>query len=197
MFVSDNKTFDKTTIDYLENFFIKAFNNSTYILENSVITGKTTQTNYFEESRYINAAKHIEFLLLSNGIKIDSVVENLETNENSTYFQDKQGKAKLCIIDGKYILKKGSKLKTLEHLNSLISTKNKSSTNNSIKLRIKTIKQLIDNDNVYREGENLITKVDITYTSPSQAGGLVCGSNVNGWDFWLGLNELREKEYSN
>ncbi len=193
MFVSDNGTFDKTMIDYLENYFINSFNNSTYIIKNEIIKQKTTHTNEFETVRYYNSAKQIEFLLLCNGVSIESTV-NEDKKEERVYFKDKNNRARLYVEDGKFILASNSKLQTKEYF---MEKKNKTDGKYSkiIYERFeKTIIQLVQSKKVNKVENYLLTNQDISFNKPSQVASLVSGSIVGGWGFWQGLEKCREAE---
>ncbi len=193
MFVSDNGTFDKTTIDYLENYFIKSFKNSSYILENEIIKNKETHTNDFETVRYYNSAKQIEFLLLCNGVSTDGIVEEEKITEEKHYFEDKDKRAKLYVEDGKFILVKGSKIHTKEYFIERKKTAGEYSKVTYERFE-KTISQLIDTEKVDKIDDYLLTNQDISFDKPSRVASLVSGTITGGWMFWQGLNKLREKE---
>ncbi len=201
MFVTDNNTFDKTSIDYLENHFIKKFNQSEYTLENALVMDKTTHTNDFETVRYKNLSKHIERLLLCNGIKIENKTElekrvGLKNNNiTSHHFKNKKGTASIVLLDGSFILKEGSELREPEELKQIMSKNNSSENTNYMKNNtIKKIEQLIECGMAKRENGKIVTKEDIIFGSPSGPARLITGNPDNGWDYWVGLSEFRDKE---
>ncbi len=193
MFVSDNGTFDKTTIDYLENYFIKSFSGSKYILENKQAKEKETHTNDFETVRYYNSAKQIEFLLMCNGINIESGIKN-NNIKNKRYFIDNKNKAKLYVEDGKYILGQGSIIKTEEYFKQKISEAKGRDVVKQYERFKKTVLQLKKANSLIKKDNYYLTNKDFWFDSPSRPASLVSGNPSNGWEFWQGLNKIREKE---
>ena len=68
MVVSDNNSFDKSAIDYLEYHFIHKFKNTVYKLENIDNRNTKPLVNVFQKSTYDNYCNQIEFMLEANGI---------------------------------------------------------------------------------------------------------------------------------
>lgn len=107
MVVSDNNSFDKSAIDYLEYHFIHKFKNTVYKLEN--IDNRNTQplVNVFQKSTYDNYCNQIEFMLEANGI--DFLEKKNSKEKDFQFFEASKGiKSKLYVKDDVFFLTKDS-----------------------------------------------------------------------------------------
>ena len=68
LFVTDNNSFDKLSIDYLEYYFIQAFSKTQYSLENRDMRTVAPNVNVFNQSTLNSFASHIQFLLEALGV---------------------------------------------------------------------------------------------------------------------------------
>lgn len=189
LFVTDNNSFDRLSIDFLEHHFIQEFSKTEYILENRDLRSTKPIMSIFQEATLNSFANHLEFLLEALGISLQTTNESIETIIH--YFAAPAGiNARLCLKDGKYKLA----------ANSIITKPAESSrdwsddgkfysryTNHFHKLVASGSAELINNQ------EAKLLK-DVEFTSPSTPAALCSGHSKNGWKFWVGLKELREKE---
>lgn len=191
MVVSDNNSFDKSAIDYLEYHFIHKFKNTVYKLEN--IDNRNTQpiVNVFQKSTYDNYCNQIEFMLEANGI--DFLEKKNSKEKDFQFFEASKGiKSKLYVKDDVFFLAKDS----------------------IISMPIETSKDWNDDGRFYRNHSSRFNELlvdgkakllesnlskailleDIPFKSPSAAAEITSGYAENGWLFWKGLDEIRKIE---
>lgn len=191
LFVTDNNSFDKLSIDYLEYYFIQAFTKTQYSLENYDLRPTMPNVNIFNLSTLNSFATQIQFLLEAMGISFkpalltDELVQELEQfNAKSPH------EASLRIQDGKFILQSLSIIKK-----PLERTKDWSDRGNFYQRFSKRYSQLIDAGKAEEiDGISARLLEDIEFTSPSTPAALCSGHSQNGWMFWVGLNEKRLNE---
>lgn len=182
MFVTDNNSFDKLTIDYLEYVFIKKFKKSSYTLANRDSREKEPNCSIFAKASIASYIDQIDFLLSTEGVVLK---EGLEKNEElKLYFPSNKYIGKLYVKDGKFVLCAGSvitrpKEASKEYKNSVYF----SCTN--------LIDGYLRDGKVQEENGQIITLVDLSFKSPTRPAVLMCGYNMNGWTFFKGLDELR------
>lgn len=189
MFVTDNNSFDKLSIDYLEYYFIQRFEKTEYILENRDLRFVVPNSNIFTLSTLNTFAKQIEFLLESIGISLTA--PDIEETIPSQVFQGPSPyKASIYLKDGKFILRKGSEIKK-----PIESSKEWNDGGKFYRRYMSHFENYVESGQAkLLEGKgSAILLHDIEFTSPSKPADLCTGSSNNGWEFWKGLKEKREK----
>ncbi|WDV46791.1 GIY-YIG nuclease family protein [Clostridiaceae bacterium M8S5] len=182
MFVTDNNSFDKLTIDYLEYEFINKFKKSSYSLRNKDLRERRPNISVFDEARLNSFIHQIEFLLRAEGINIDTRKE--KTNETKYYYPSKTYNAKLFVKDGRFVLEKGSNIKRPNETSKEWKDNFYGRYNN-------TIDRYLAEGKAIEDDGQIVTCVNLEFKKPSQPAELVSGTSQNGWTFFRGLNELR------
>ena len=180
MFVTENNSFDKMTIDYLEWKFIKIFKVSSFLLENKDLRTKMPNISIYDQPGMDSYVNQILFLLSIEGIsaKIEKRdPKHVTFRPKSKSYSDIDT---LIIIDGKYYLAEGSSVRRVE------KNYNKNITNRIDLLRA--------NDKIVLKNGQLVAKQDILCKSPSGVAELITGAPTNGWAFFKDLEALRNKE---
>lgn len=186
LFVTDNNSFDKFSIDFLEYHFIHEFAKTQYTLENRDLRSVEPNLNIFNRSTLQAFAQQIEFLLKALGISFQPT--NIESIEHIEYFHSPQPyRASIYLQDGKFILQKGSIIKQ-----PVPSSKSWSDGGRFYTRYMRHFQDLIDSEQAKRINENSAQLLhDIEFTSPSTPADLCSGRSNNGWKFWIGLQEKR------
>ncbi len=186
LFVTDNNSFDKLAIDYMEYDFIKKLKKSSYILMNKDLRTTEPIVSIYDKPYLLSFIDQIEFLLNAEGVVLDTFkVDNMI---DYYYPKSSKFKAKLFVKDGKFVLEKGSVLKR-----PVESSKNWKSD------RFYNKNNLII-DNYLRDGKveevdgQIVLTVNMPYDSPSKPASLITGLATNGWKFFRNLNELRKMD---
>lgn len=191
MIVSDNNSFDKSAIDYLEYHFVQKFKNTVFKLENVDGRNKEPQVDIFTRTTYNNYCNQIAFLLEANGIDFLDKKSNKE--KDFQYFDAGKGvKAKLYVKDDVFYVCKDSVITLPNESTKLWSDDGKfySKLTNKFNQMIEEEKaKLKENDST-----KAILLVNIPFKSPSSAAELCSGSSENGWQFWKGLSSIRKNE---
>ncbi len=179
MFITENNSFDKMTIDYLEWKFIQIFKESDYVLDNKDLRIKKPNISIYDQPVLDSYVEQIIFLLSIEGI--NKKINKKEIIQNKFYPSSKTYKhiATLIISDGKFYLAESSIIRRIDK-----------SYNKSITKRIDT---LIMQNKIQKNGEKLVAKQDILCKSPSGVAELITGASSNGWLFFEGLDELRNQ----
>jgi hypothetical protein len=192
LFVTDNNSFDKLSIDFLEYYFIQAFAKTQYSLENYDLRTVAPNVNVFNKSTLSSFALQIQFLLEAMGISFNpaSISEPIE-GDNKEIFKAKQPfNASIMLRDGKFILMANSEIKMPQD-----RTKEWSDGGTFYNRTLKKYKQLIDAGKAIIIDETTAKLIDdVEYKSPSTPAELCTGLSQNGWVFWKGLDELRNKQ---
>ncbi|OCA86007.1 hypothetical protein A8F94_14270 [Bacillus sp. FJAT-27225] len=192
LFVTDNNSFDKLSIDYLEYYFIQAFSSTQYSLENRDLRTVAPNVNVFNKSTLTSFALQIQFLLEAMGISFNPASADREEEElhNEIFEAKPLFNASIALRDGKYILLANSEIKMPEE-----RTKEWSNEGAFYKRALKKYKQLIEAGKAIKIDETTAKLIDdVEYTSPSAPAELCSGVSQNGWVFWKGLDELRKKQ---
>lgn len=191
LFVTDNNSFDKLSIDYLEYYFIQAFAKTQYSLENHDLRTIAPNVNVFNLSTLNSFASQTQFLLEAMGISFEpSTSTNEEISEVESFQARSPHQASIKLQDGRFILQTNSIIKApLDH------TKKWSDGGNFHKRLQRRYTQLIESGKAVKIDEMTAKLVDnVEFTSPSTPAELCTGRAQNGWLFWLGLDEKRKKE---
>jgi hypothetical protein len=185
MFVTDNNSFDKLTIDYLEYKFIEKFKKSSFSLINKDMREKKPNISVFDEARLHSFIDQIEFLLKAEGINID--VKKDDSIDIKYYYPSKTFNAKLFVQDGRFILEKGS----------LIRRPNETSKewkDNFYERYNAIIDKYLSEGKANAQNGTIVTLVNLEFKRPSKPAELVSGTSQNGWVFFRELNELRQSD---
>lgn len=189
MFITENNTWDKTVIDYLEYRLINIFNKSKYTLENVDLRKKEPVLDIFQQAKMTELEKEILFLLACNGI--DATAVNKEDKSIKIYNATKGNNAQLIYVDGDFILLSGSELK--RPIDSSKDWKNK----NFYYSKNKAIDILLDNGKAVQQDTKIILNSDVAYTNPSLPASLTSGYTENGYTYWENLYEIRDDGVDN
>lgn len=185
LFVTDNNSFDKLSIDYLEYEFIQRFKRSSYVLTNRDLRLNKPNVSVYDIPNLESFINQIEFLL--NAERID-FGETANSKEQIQYFLPPiKHNAKLFIQDGKFILSAGSEIKRPPE-----STKEWKDKNHYIRGN-EVVNSYIENEKVKEVDGRLITQVNLAFKSPSAPANLITGLSENGWKFFKGLEDIRSK----
>lgn len=185
LFITENNSWDKTVIDYLEYKLINIFNESKYTLINKDLRMKEPVLDIFQQAKMKDLVGEILFLLASNGIESENTI--IEKKYNKKY-NNPTKTAKIAYYNGEFILLKNSEIKR-----PVESSKDWQSSNFH-KNGNKKIDNYIEAGKIIEENGKLLLTSDIAFKSPSGAGKLVTGYFVNGYEYWKGLNEIRQGE---
>lgn len=183
MFVTDNNSFDKLTIDYLEYKFLGKFKKSSFSLMNKDLREKEPNINVFDIERLNSFINQIEFLLRAEGISIDIIKR--DTKHLNYFYPPDSFKAKLFIKDGLFVLEKGSAIKRPNE------TSKQWKDNFYVRYNSIIDKYLEEEKIVINNGE-MVTCVDLEFSRPSKPAELISGTSQNGWMFFKGLDGLRK-----
>ncbi len=185
MFVTDNNSFNRLTIDYLEYYFINKVKSSKgYNLNNIDERHKKPVISIFNEANLDSIIEQILFLLQCEGINLTD--NDVSTTDLVYYQASRDFNAKLYVKGGKFYLRKGSELKRPPE--STKQWKNKVHYNRYNKL----IDDYIQNGKVTESKGQIVCDVDLEFKAPSKAADLVSGMAENGWQFFKGLDDLRK-----
>lgn len=183
LFVTDNSSFDKLSIDYLEYDFIQKFKESSYVLTNKDLRPNKPNISIYDLPNLEAFIDQIVFLLSAEGVDIDEVKEVPSTVKY--YYPSNKHKAKLFIQDGKFVLAVGSEVKRPPESTREWKDSRHFGRGNEI------MDGYIENEKVKEIDGKLITQVNIAFKSPSAPADLVTGLSENGWRFFKGLEAIR------
>lgn len=183
LFVTDNNSFDKLSIDYLEYDFIQKFKKSSYVITNKDLRQNRPNISVYDLPNLEAFIAQIEFLLSAEGVDID------EANEVSLdvkyYHPSDKYNAKLFVQDGKFVLVADSEVRRPPESTKSWKDQRHYSRGNEI------IDSYIENEKVKEIDGKLITQTNIAFKSPSAPADLVTGRSENGWKFFKGLENIR------
>lgn len=184
LFVTDNSSFDKLSIDYLEYEFIQKFKKSSYILTNKDLRTNAPNISVYDKPNLNSFISQIEFLLSAEGVDIDNN-KQVEKEEVKYYYPSANHDAKLFIREGRFVLAAGSEVKRPAE-----STKDWKNKNHYVRGN-RIIDDYIVDEKVKEIAGKYITQVNLSFKTPSAPADLVTGLSKNGWEFFKGLDELR------
>jgi hypothetical protein len=185
MFVSDNNSFDKLVIDYLEYAFIKKFQKSSYILTNVDPRGTEPIISVYDKPTINMYIDQIEFLLRAEGVSFITV-ENIKPKKDNVYFPQGKYHAQLIVSDGKFILLSGSEIKRPIESSKDWADKGKFYTRQNT-----IINEYLEDGKISPSGDTFILNINIAFKSPSAPACLISGRAENGWDFFKNLEKIR------
>lgn len=184
LFVTDNNSFDKLTIDYMEYEFIKRFKKSNFTLMNKDPRTNEPNVSMYDKPNILSYIKQIEFLLSAEGVSIDPVPSSL-INEKFYYPKNREYKSRIFVKDGQFVLTKDSELRRPVTSSEFWKTGNFYTRYNSV------IDSYIEDGKVIEEDGILKAVINLSFNSPSRVAELVSGRSTNGWSFFEGLKELQ------
>ncbi|MBB5336262.1 GIY-YIG nuclease family protein [Pectinatus brassicae] len=183
LFVTDNNSFDKLSIDYLEYKFIQKFKKSSYILTNKDLRINKPNISTYDRPNLETFIEQIEFLLNAEGIAFDEKLVSVK--QIKYYYPSAKHNAKLFVKDGKFILAAGSEIKRPAETTKNWKDKKHFPRGNSI------IDSYVENEKAKIIDGKIITQINLAFKSPSAPADLITGLSENGWKFFKGLEELR------
>lgn len=189
LLVTDNNSFDKLSIDYLEYYFIQAFSKTQYSLENQDLRKLAPNVNMFNLSTLNSYASQIQFLLEAMGVSFKPSTNIEVENQDDEIFQARsQHQASIRLQDGKYILQANSIIKApLDH------TKDWKDGGVFYQRSKRRYDQFVESGKAIKVDEHTAKLIDdLEFNSPSTPAILCSGRAENGWVFWEGLNEKRK-----
>lgn len=186
LLITENNSWDKTVIDYLEYKLINIFNESKYTLINKDLRIKEPVLDIFQQAKMKDLVDEILFLLASNGI--DTAPSTTITKNQKIYQASNGNNAKLIYNNGEFILLKDSEVKR--------PTESSKEWQSDAFFRNgnEKIDKLLESGKIIERDDKYIVTSDIAFKSPSGAGKFVSGYSVNGYRFWKGLDEIRQGE---
>lgn len=187
LFVTDNNSFDKLSIDYLEYDFIQKFKTSSYVLTNRDLRPNKPNISVYDLPNLDAFITQIVFLLSAEGVDIDEPSE--DKGKIKYYKASRNHNARLFVQDGKFILSSGSELKRPPESAKDWKDNRHYHRDNDL------IDGYLTNEKVKEENGKYITQVNIAFKSPSAAADLVTGHSENGWKFFKGLEDIRKENH--
>jgi len=184
LFVTDNNSFDKLTIDYMEYEFIKRFKKSSFTLMNKDPRTNEPNISMYDKPNILAYINQIEFLLSAEGVSIDTISTE-QLNERFYYPKNKNYRSRIFVKDGQFVLAKNSELRR-----PVDSSKNWK-TGTFFNRYNNMIDNYIEDGKVIEENGVLRTVINMSFDSPSRVAELISGQSTNGWLFFDELNELR------
>lgn len=185
LFTTDNNSFNRNYIDYLEYFFIRKF------IDNSELIISNTDKRVNEPTVSLNVktiahqfAEQIEFLLASEGLNINPI--SVKETIDKVYEAQSTFDARIFFDGQKFILLSGSEVNRPKE-----TTKNWKDGKHYKRFN-QLIDQYIEDGKLQLSNGKIVAITDIPFDSPSTAANVVSGRSENGWLFFKGLNELRE-----
>ncbi|KKB42084.1 GIY-YIG nuclease family protein [Bacillus thermotolerans] len=189
LFVTDNNSFDKLSIDFLEYYFIQEFAKTQYNLENHDMRAVEPNLNVFNRSTLMAFAHHIEFLLEALGISLQPMVTT-PREESHCFEAPFPYQARICLQDGKFVLKQGSIIRK-----PIPSSKSWSDNGRFHDRYLRHFQNFVDSEQATEVSDNAAQLLhDIEFTSPSTPADLCTGRSNNGWKFWIGLETKRKAD---
>lgn len=184
LFVTDNNSFDKLTIDYMEYEFIKRFKKSSFTLMNKDPRTNEPNISMYDKPNILAYIKQIEFLLSAEGISVDILPATLLIDK-LYYPRNRSYKASIFVKDGQFNLTKDSELRRPVKSSEFWKTGNFFSRYNDI------IDSYIEDGKIIEKDGILRAAFNISFNSPSRVAELVSGQSTNGWHFFEELKELQ------
>lgn len=209
IFVSDNNTFDANSIDYMEYYFINyLLTSESYRLENTDMRRREPNISYIDKSIYSELIRKIAFLLETEGVYFDEEIpkrfkesESAE-KEVGQEISDDQADVKYYIpvspaYEGAKVFYDKINDKFVVESGSIINIPNE-----SLKARIADSESFyILAMSRYNQHKNKISEIDekhaeltgrIGFSTPTGAANFIAANKMNGWNFFDGIQELRD-----
>ena len=186
MFVSDNNAFDTNAIDYMEYYFIqKVVSAGVYMVENKDERKKEPNVSIYDKPAYDQYVAQIEFLLQIEGVRLTLPVKKIA--EKYYKLRGKGPSAQAYFQEGKFYLEVGSIIRpSATKSESMKSIMDRRKQQIAQLLAEKKIAPSKDDDRCYE------VLYPLSFKSPSTMAVFVLGRSANGWDEFVGIEELRD-----
>ena len=186
MFVSDNNAFDTNAIDYMEYYFIqKVVSAGVYVVENKDERKKKPNVSIYDQPAYDQYITQIEFLLQIEGVRLTLPAKKIA--EKYYKLRGKGPSAQAYFQEGKFYLEVGSIIRPSatksESMKSIIDRRKQQIAQLLAEKKIAPSK---DDDRCYE------VLYPLSFKSPSTMAVFVLGRSANGWDEFVGIEELRD-----
>lgn len=186
MFVSDNNAFDTNAIDYMEYYFIqKVVSAGVYMVENKDERKKKPNVSIYDQPAYDQYVAQIEFLLQIEGVRLTLPAKKIA--EKYYKLRGKGPSAQAYFQEGKFYLEVGSIIRPSatksESMKSIIDRRKQQIVQLLAEKKIAPSK---DDDRCYE------VLYPLSFKSPSTMAVFVLGRSANGWDEFVGIEELRD-----
>ena len=186
MFVSDNNAFDTNAIDYMEYYFIqKVVSAGVYVVENKDERKKKPNVSIYDQPAYDQYITQIEFLLQIEGVRLTLPAKKIA--EKYYKLRGKGPSAQAYFQEGKFYLEVGSIIRpSATKSESMKSIMDRRKQQIAQLLAEKKIAPSNDDDRCYD------VLYPLSFKSPSTMAVFVLGRSANGWDEFVGIEELRD-----
>lgn len=186
MFVSDNNAFDTNAIDYMEYYFIqKVVSAGVYVVENKDERKKKPNVSIYDQPAYDQYITQIEFLLQIEGVRLTLPAKKIA--EKYYKLRGKGPSAQAYFQEGKFYLEVGSIIRpSATKSESMKSIMDRRKQQIAQLLAEKKIAPSKDDDRCYE------VLYPLSFKSPSTMAVFVLGRSANGWDEFVGIEELRD-----
>lgn len=186
MFVSDNNAFDTNAIDYMEYYFIqKVVSAGVYVVENKDERKKEPNVSIYDKPTYDQYITQIEFLLQIEGVRLMLPAKKIA--EKYYKLRGKGPSAQAYFQEGKFYLEVGSIIRpSATKSESMKSIMDRRKQQIAQLLAEKKIAPSKDDDRCYE------VLYPLSFKSPSTMAVFVLGRSANGWDEFVGIEELRD-----
>lgn len=186
MFVSDNNAFDTNAIDYMEYYFIqKVVSAGVYVVENKDERKKKPNVSIYDQPAYDQYVAQIEFLLQIEGVRLTLPAKKIA--QKYYKLRGKGPSAQAYFQEGKFYLEVGSIIRPSatksESMKSIIDRRKQQIAQLLAEKKIAPSK---DDDRCYE------VLYPLSFKSPSTMAVFVLGRSANGWDEFVGIEELRD-----
>ena len=186
MFVSDNNAFDTNAIDYMEYYFIqKVVSAGVYMVENKDERKKEPNVSIYDKPIYDQYITQIEFLLQIEGVRLTLPAKKIA--QKYYKLRGKGPSAQAYFQEGKFYLEVGSIIRpSATKSESMKSIMDRRKQQIAQLLAEKKIAPSKDDDRCYE------VLYPLSFKSPSTMAVFVLGRSANGWDEFVGIEELRD-----
>ena len=186
MFVSDNNAFDTNAIDYMEYYFIqKVVSAGVYMVENKDERKKEPNVSIYDKPTYDQYITQIEFLLQIEGVRLTLPAKKIA--QKYYKLRGKGPSAQAYFQEGKFYLEVGSIIRpSATKSESMKSIMDRRKQQIAQLLAEKKIAPSKDDDRCYE------VLYPLSFKSPSTMAVFVLGRSANGWDEFVGIEELRD-----
>ena len=186
MFVLDNNAFDTNAIDYMEYYFIqKVVSAGVYMVENKDERKKEPNVSIYDKPTYDQYITQIEFLLQIEGVRLTLPVKKIA--EKYYKLRGKGPSAQAYFQEGKFYLEVGSIIRpSATKSESMKSIMDRRKQQIAQLLAEKKIAPSKDDDRCYE------VLYPLSFKSPSTMAAFILGRSANGWDEFVGIEELRD-----
>lgn len=186
LFVMDNNSFDKNSLDALEYLFAHKLEKSQYEFVKKNFGNTVPGTSIYEQPYVYTCISQIEFLLSAEGVllyEVDKHRPTVQTNNQRNhvrYYFPKESKydAKIFIENNRYYIVSGSFIRR-----PLMNTHNNKS-GDIYNRNNKVIDSLLEQGKIVVFDDGFKILCDVPFKSSSLVASLISGLSVNGKDFF-------------